>query len=155
MGLRNIMLEGDNVLRKRSREVTAVDDRIRMILDDMLETMRESDGVGIAAPQVGILRRMFVVEAEEGDVFEIINPEIIEMEGSFIGEEGCLSVPGIFGKVERPERVKVKGLDRYGKEMIYEATDLKAVAICHEFDHLEGVLFIDKATDLRKAGEDE
>jgi len=155
MGLRNIMLEGDNVLRKRSREVTIVDDRIRMILDDMLETMRESDGVGIAAPQVGILRRMFVVEAEEGDVFEIINPEIIEMEGSFIGEEGCLSVPGIFGKVERPERVKVKGLDRYGKEMIYEATDLKAVAICHEFDHLEGVLFIDKATDLRKAGDDE
>jgi len=155
MGLRNIMVEGDNVLRKRSREVTAVDDRIRMILDDMLETMRESDGVGIAAPQVGILRRMFIVEVEEGDVFEIINPEIIEMEGSFIGEEGCLSVPGIFGKVERPERVKVKGLDRYGKELICEATDLKSVAICHEFDHLEGVLFIDKATDLRKAGEDE
>ena len=155
MGLRNIMVEGDNALRKRSREVTVVDDRIRMILDDMLETMRENDGVGIAAPQVGILRRMFIVEAEEDDVFEIINPEIIEMEGSFIGEEGCLSVPGIFGKVERPERIKVKGLDRYGKEMTCEATDLKAVAICHEFDHLEGVLFIDKATDLRKAGEDE
>src|SRR5674476_346520 len=119
MGLRNIMVEGDNVLRKRSREVTVVDDRIRMILDDMLETMREND---------------------EGDVFEIINPEIIEIEGSFIGEEGCLSVPGIFGKVERPERIKVKGLDRYGKELICEATDLKAVAICHEFDHLEGVL---------------
>lgn len=155
MGLRNIMVEGDDVLRKRSREVTTVDDRIRMILDDMLETMRESDGIGIAAPQVGILRRMFIVEAEEGDVFEMINPEIIEMEGSFIGEEGCLSVPGVFGKVERPERIKVKGLDRYGNELICEAVDLKAVAICHELDHLEGVLFTDKATDLRKAGEDE
>lgn len=155
MALRNIMIEGDDILRKRSREVSAIDDRIRMILDDMLETMRESDGVGIAAPQVGILRRMFIVEAEEGDVLEMINPEIIEMEGFFVGEEGCLSVPGIFGKVERPERVKVKGLDRYGKEIVCEATELKAVAICHEFDHLEGVLFIDKATDLREAGEDE
>lgn len=155
MALRNIMIEGEAVLRKRSREVSAVDDRIRMILDDMLETMRKSDGVGIAAPQVGILRRMFIVEADEGDVLELINPEIIEMEGFFVGEEGCLSVPGVFGKVERPERVKVKGLDRYGKEIICEATELKAVAICHEFDHLEGVLFIDKATDLREAGEDE
>lgn len=155
MALRNIMVEGEAVLRKRSREVSAVDDRIRMILDDMLETMRKSDGVGIAAPQVGILRRMFIVEAEEGDVLEMINPEILEMEGFFVGEEGCLSVPGIFGKVERPERVKIKGLDRFGKEIICEATELKAVAICHEFDHLEGVLFIDKATDLREAGEDE
>lgn len=155
MALRNIMTEGEAVLRKRSREVSDVDDRIRMILDDMLETMRKSDGVGIAAPQVGILRRMFIVEAEEGDVLEMINPEIIEMEGFFVGEEGCLSVPGVFGKVERPERVKVKGLDRFGMEIICDATELKAVAICHEFDHLEGVLFIDKATDLREAGEDE
>ena len=155
MALRNIRTEGEAVLRKRSREVSEVDDRIRMILDDMLETMRKSDGVGIAAPQVGILRRIFIVEAEEGDVLEMINPEIIEMEGFFVGEEGCLSVPGVFGKVERPERVKVKGLNRHGKEIICEATELKAVAICHEFDHLEGVLFIDKATDLREAGEDE
>ena len=144
MGLRNIMVEGDDVLRKRSREVTTVDDRIRMILDDMLETMHESDGVGIAAPQVGILRRMFIVEAEEGDIFEIINPEIIEMEGSFIGEEGCLSVPGEQGEVERPYKVKVKALNEKGEEIIVEGEELLARALCHEIDHLEGVLFVDK-----------
>lgn len=155
MALRNIMIEGEDILRKRCREVAEIDDRIRGILDDMLETMHHYDGVGIAAPQVGILKRMFIVEAEEGDVLELINPEIIEMEGDFAGEEGCLSVPGVFGKVNRPERVVVRGLDRFGKEMVCEATELKAVAICHEFDHLEGVLFIDKAKDLREAGEDE
>lgn len=153
MALRNIRVDGDDVLRKRSREVTEVDDRIRMILDDMLETMRDSDGVGIAAPQVGVLRRMFIVEAEEGDVLEAINPEILEMDGLAFGEEGCLSVPGVYGKVERPEWVKLKALDRFGQPYVIEATELKAVAICHEFDHLEGVLFTDKATDLREAEE--
>lgn len=153
MALRNIRVDGDEVLRKRSREVTEIDDRVRMILDDMIETMRDSDGIGIAAPQVGILRRMFIVEVDEDDLIEAINPEILEMEGLIIGEEGCLSVPNIFGKVERPERVKLKGLDRFGNEFEVEATGLKAVAICHEFDHLEGVLFSDKATDLREAEE--
>jgi len=155
MALRNIMIDGEDILRKRSREVTEIDDRIRTMLDDMLETMHHYDGVGIAAPQVGILKRMFIVEAEEGDVLELINPEIIEREGQFAGEEGCLSVPGVFGKVMRPEWVKVKGLDRFGKEIVCEATELKAVAICHEFDHLEGILFVDKASDLREAGEEE
>lgn len=153
MALRNIRVDGDEVLRKKSKEVGDIDDRIRMILDDMLETMRESDGVGIAAPQVGVLRRMFIVEAEEDDVLEAINPKIVEQEGLVVGEEGCLSVPNVFGKVERPERVVLKALDRYGNEYEVEATGLKAIAICHELDHLEGVLFKDKATELREAEE--
>ena len=112
MALRKIVVEGDEVLRKRSREVSQVDDRIRMNLDDMLETMRDYDGVGIAAPQVGILKRIFIVEAEEGDVLEAVNPEILSMEGLVAGEEGCLSVPGYFGTVERPEKVRLRAQDR-------------------------------------------
>ena len=154
MSLRKIVVEGDEVLRKRSREVQEVDDRIRLILDDMLETMRDYDGVGIAAPQVGILKRMFIVEAEEGDVLEAINPEILKTEGLAAGEEGCLSVPGYFGTVERPEKVQLRAQDRNGEYYEMEAEGLKAVAICHEYDHLEGVLFTDKATGIREAGEE-
>lgn len=154
MALRKIVVEGDEVLRKRSREVSQVDDRIRMILDDMLETMRDYDGVGIAAPQVGILKRIFIVEAEEGDVLEAINPEILSMEGLVAGEEGCLSVPGYFGTVERPEKVRLRAQDRKGEFYEIEAEGLKAVAICHEYDHLEGVLFTDKASGIREAGEE-
>ncbi len=154
MALRKIVVEGDEVLRKRSREVSQVDDRIRMILDDMLETMRDYDGVGIAAPQVGILKRIFIVEAEEGDVLEAVNPEILSMEGLVAGEEGCLSVPGYFGTVERPEKVRLRAQDRKGEFYEIEAEGLKAVAICHEYDHLEGVLFTDKASGIREAGEE-
>lgn len=154
MALRKIVVEGDEVLRKRSREVSQVDDRIRMILDDMLETMRDYDGVGIAAPQVGILKRIFIVEAEEGDVLEAVNPEILSMEGLVAGEEGCLSVPGYFGTVERPEKVRLGAQDRKGEFYEIEAEGLKAVAICHEYDHLEGVLFTDKASGIREAGEE-
>jgi peptide deformylase len=154
MALRKIVVEGDEVLRKRSREVSQVDDRIRMILDDMLETMRDYDGVGIAAPQVGILKRIFIVEAEEGDVLEAVNPEILSMEGLVAGEEGCLSVPGYFGTVERPEKVRLRAQDRNGEFFEIEAEGLKAVAICHEYDHLEGVLFTDKASGIREAGEE-
>ncbi len=154
MALRKIVVEGDEVLRKRSREVRQVDDRIRMILDDMLETMRDYDGVGIAAPQVGILKRIFIVEAEEGDVLEAVNPEILSMEGLVAGEEGCLSVPGYFGTVERPEKVRLRAQDRKGEFYEIEAEGLKAVAICHEYDHLEGVLFTDKASGIREAGEE-
>lgn len=153
MALRNIVLEGDEILRKKCREVTQIDDRIRGILDDMLETMREYDGVGIAAPQVGIMRRMIVIEVEDGEVIELINPEILETRGSFGADEGCLSVPGYVGYVERPEYVKITGLDRYGNQVIHEGEGLKAVAFCHENDHLDGVLYVDKATDVRKAEE--
>mgnify|MGYP001770049887 CR=1 FL=1 len=154
MALRKIVVEGDEVLRKRSREVSQVDDRIRMILDDMLETMRDYDGVGIAAPQVGILKRIFIVEAEEGDVLEAVNPEILSMEGLVAGEEGCLSVPGYFGTVERPEKVRLRAQDRKGEFYEIEAEGLKAVAICHEYDHLEGVLFTDKGSGIREGGEE-
>lgn len=154
MALRKIVVEGDEVLRKRSREVSQVDDRIRMILDDMLETMRDYDGVGIAAPQVGILKRIFIVEAEEGDVLEAVNPEILSIGGLVAGEEGCLSVPGYFGTVERPEKVRLRAQDRNGELFEIEAEGLKAVAICHEYDHLEGVLFTDKASGIREAGEE-
>lgn len=149
MALRTIVTEGDEILTKRAREITEITSHIKTTLDDMAETMRAEDGVGIAAPQVGVLRRMFIVEVD--DVYiELINPEIIEMEGSVMEEEGCLSVPGIVGTVERPEYVKIKGLDRNGKGVVYEGRDLLAKAFAHEFDHLEGVLFVDKATDIKE-----
>ncbi len=154
MALRNLVIEGDPILRKKSKEVKKVDDRIRMILDDMIETMRANNGCGIAAPQVGILKRMFVIEPEEGKLIELINPEIIEEEGSAIEYEGCLSVPELIGKVERPSYIKIRGLDRYGKKVEYEANDFEASAFCHENDHLNGVLYIDKATDIRRADEE-
>ncbi len=148
MALRNIVLEGDPILRKRCRPVDQVNDRIRMVLDDMVETMRNSHGVGLAAPQVGMMRRMFVAEPEEGRVYCIVNPEILEMEGSQIGDEGCLSIPGYQGTVERPERVRMKGMDRDGNQQEYEFEGWDAVVMCHEFDHLEGILYIDKSDNL-------
>ncbi|MCL1809313.1 MAG: peptide deformylase [Clostridiales bacterium] len=151
MALRNIVLAGDDILRKRCREVAEIDDRVRMILDDMIETMRSQNGVGIAAPQVGILRRMFVVENENGEVIEAINPRIIESSGSQTGEEGCLSFPGYVGSVERPEYIKVEAFDRHGKTMVHEGTELMAVALSHEMDHLEGILYTDKATGIHEA----
>ena len=154
MALRNIVLEGDEILRKRCREVTTIDDRIRMILDDMIETMRSQNGVGIAAPQVGVMRRMFVIEPEDGEVIEFINPEVIESSGTQTGEEGCLSVPGYVGTVDRPEYIKVEALDRYGEKIEHEGTGIKAVAISHELDHLEGVLYIDKAEEIHEASAD-
>ena len=154
MALRNIVLEGDEILRKRCREVTDINDRIRMILDDLIETMRDQNGIGIAAPQVGVMRRMFVIEPEEGEVIEFINPVVLESSGIQTGEEGCLSVPGYVGTVDRPEYIKVEALDRYGKKTVHEATELKAVAISHELDHLEGILYIDKAEDIREGSAD-
>lgn len=151
MALRNIVLEGDPILRKCCREVDKVDDRLRMILDDMVETMREAKGVGLAAPQIGMMRRMFVAEPEPGDVYCFVNPEIIEAEGAVKGQEGCLSVPGYVGTVERPERIRIRGLDRNGQEQDLEFEGFSAVVMSHEFDHLEGVLYIDKAEDICEA----
>lgn len=155
MGLRNIIVEGDPILRKKCREVEKVDDKIRMILDDMVETMHEANGVGLAAPQIGILRRMFVVETEPGEIYYVVNPKIIEQEGVQVGEEGCLSVPDYAGTVERPQRIKIQALDRDGNEQVIEAEDFLAVAMCHENDHLEGILYVDKATDIREVVIDE
>jgi peptide deformylase len=149
MGLRNIITDGDEILTKRAKEVGEINDRIRDILDDMLETMHEYDGIGIAAPQVGILRRMFIVEIDD-ELIEIINPEIIETDGVQTGEEGCLSVPGYVGTVERPAYIKMTGLNRYNEKMELEGTGLLAVALSHEYDHLEGILFKDKALEMRE-----
>lgn len=148
MALRNIVTEGDPILRKQCRPVGEVTPRIQMILDDMLETMREACGVGLAAPQIGMMRRMFVAEPEPERVYYFVDPEIVSVEGEQEGEEGCLSVPGMVGTVTRPERIVIRGRDRYGKmqEYIFEGFD--AVVMCHEFDHLEGVLYTDKAENI-------
>lgn len=154
MALRNVVTEGDPILRKKCREVTAVDDRIRGILDDMLETMRFNNGVGIAAPQVGIMRRMFVAEPEEDKVYFMINPVITLSEGEQEGEEGCLSVPGMVGTVKRPQHIVMEALDRDGKKITVDATDFEAIVLCHEYDHLEGILYTDKCTNLHDVNEE-
>ncbi|OFI07668.1 peptide deformylase [Clostridium acetireducens DSM 10703] len=143
MALRNIRKYGDEILRKKSREIKEIDDRILTLLDDMVETMYKNQGVGLAGPQVGILKRVVVIDVGQGPIY-LVNPEIIEKQGSYLDAEGCLSVPGRQEFVERPEKVKVKALNREGKEVILEGSGLLARAFCHEIDHLNGVLFIDK-----------
>ncbi len=149
MALRNLVLEGDPQLRKKSRAVDEITPRIIKLLDDLADTMYyENRGIGIAASQVGVLRRVFIVDVgDEHGKIEFINPEIIEMSGSQIGGEGCLSVPGKTCDVDRPSHIIAKALDREGKEFTLEATDILARCICHEYDHLDGVLFIDKSVD--------
>ncbi|MDD3198893.1 MAG: peptide deformylase [Eubacteriales bacterium] len=154
MALRNIVLENDGILRKKAREVSEINDKICMILDDMLETMIEKNGVGIAAPQVGILKRMFIVKVED-QLIELINPEIIEIEGIQLEEEGCLSIPGFYGTVERPAYIKIRGLNRNGEEVTYEGTDILAIVLNHEYDHLDGILFTDKASNVREISQDD
>ena len=155
MAIRNIVTEGDEILRKKCRVITEVTDRIRMTMEDMLETMHSENGVGIAAPQVGVMRRMFIAEPEPGRVYYMINPEILEMEGTQYGAEGCLSVPGLVGDVERPERIKIKALDLDGNEQIYDFEGFDAVVMCHENDRLDGILYTDKAVNLRVPEEPE
>ncbi|MDD2446569.1 MAG: peptide deformylase [Tissierellia bacterium] len=154
MALREIRLDGDPILRKKSKEITKINDRIKTLLDDMVETMNEANGVGLAAPQVGILRRAVVIDVGEG-VIKLINPEIIEANGAIIDLEGCLSVPNLNGKVERPEKVKVRFMDNNGDMKIIEATDFFARAICHEIDHLDGILYTDKAIEIFSVEEEE
>lgn len=143
MALRNIVKYGDELLRKKSKYVTELRERDKILIDDMLETMYKADGVGLAAPQVGILKRIVVIDVGEGPLV-LVNPEITESEGCIIGEEGCLSIPGNQGKVARPEKVTVKGLNKDGQEIIVNSEGMLARAICHETDHLDGILFIDK-----------
>ena len=149
MALRNLVIEGDPLLRKKSRPVDEITPRILKLLDDLADTMYyENRGIGIAAPQVGVLRRVFIVDiGDEHGKIEFINPEIIEKDGSQVGSEGCLSEPGKTCEVDRPYHIKVKALDREGNEFELEAEDLLARCICHENDHLDGILFIDKSVD--------
>lgn len=144
MAIRNIVKIGDDVLRKKCRPIEKFDEKLHILLDDMKETMRKAEGVGLAAPQVGMLKRAFVIETEETGVIEFINPEILETLGKQVGQEGCLSVPERYGDVERPAIVKIKAFDRNGKEFEMVLKKLGARAVCHENDHLDGVLYIDK-----------
>ena len=147
MALRNILKQGDETLTKRCRPVTDFNERLHILLDDMAETMTSANGVGLAAPQVGILRRAVVVletnvpEGEPERVIELVNPEILESSGEQEGPEGCLSVPGDFGMVKRPDYVKVKAQDRDGNWFEAEGVGLTARAFCHELDHLDGHMF--------------
>jgi peptide deformylase len=151
MALREIRQDSDPVLRKKSRVVEKVDDRIKMLVEDMIETMYHAEGVGLAAPQVGILKRVIVLDIyDDTGVKVLINPEIIEEDGSYLDTEGCLSIPGVSGYVERPERIKVKGLNEFGKEIIVEGEGLLSRALCHEIDHLNGVLFTDKIVEVEE-----
>lgn len=154
MALRNILKEGDETLKKVCRPVTDFNARLHTLLDDMAETMNDADGVGLAAPQVGILRRAVMVletnvkPGEEPYIIELINPEITEQEGEQDGPEGCLSVPGVYGMVKRPQRVVVKAQDRNGAWFEVEGFGLTARAFCHELAHLEGQLFVDVAEHI-------
>jgi peptide deformylase len=149
MSLRSLHLLGSPVLRQRSREVAAVDDEVRRLVDDMYETMDAARGVGLAANQVGVARRVAVVDADE-DRFEMIDPVILESEGRAVAEEGCLSIPEIYGDVSRPERVVIEATDREGNRYRKEAIGLKARAIQHEIDHLDGILFLDHLSLIKR-----
>ena len=143
MALRNIVQIGEPVLRKKSKKVEVIDEKIIQLLEDMADTMYEADGVGLAAPQVGILKRVVVIDIGDG-IIELINPEIIATSGEQIDDEGCLSVVGESGAVRRPYVVKVRALNRKGQTIEIEGEELLARAFCHEIDHLDGVLFVDK-----------
>ena len=143
MAIRQIRVIGDEILRKECKPVTEMTDRTRELIEDMFETMYEAGGVGLAAPQVGIRKQIVVIDVEDGNQYVLINPEIIEMEGSQTGSEGCLSVPGKSGQVTRPNKVKVKALDENMEEIVLEGEELLPRAICHECDHLKGELYVD------------
>ena len=143
MAVREIRVMGDEVLNKRCKEVTAMTPRTQILIEDMLDTMYEANGVGLAAPQVGILKRIVVIDVGEGPIV-LVNPEIVETSGEQTGSEGCLSVPGKAGIVTRPNYVKVKALDENMEEVIYEGEELLARAFCHELEHLDGHLYVEK-----------
>lgn len=145
MAIRKIVTIGDEVLRKTSRPVVKFDEKLWQLLDDMKDTMNKAEGVGLAAVQVGVLRRAIVIDVGEG-LMELINPEIIEVSGEQEGQEGCLSVPGRWGIVKRPNYVKLRAQNRKGQWKLYEGTELKARAFCHEIDHLDGTLYVDVET---------
>ncbi len=143
MAIRELRFKDDEVLYKQCKEVKNFDKRLHILLDDMYDTMKKYDGVGLAAPQIGILKRVAVIDVGDGKI-ELINPQIIKTSGTQTGQEGCLSVPQVFGEVERPGFVKVKAQDRDGNWVEYEGEELLARAICHECEHLDGHLFLEK-----------
>ena len=147
MAIRNLREDGDEVLRKVCKPVEVMTERLSTLIDDMFETMYEANGVGLAAPQVGVLRRIVVIDVMDDNPLVLVNPEIIEKDGEQIGPEGCLSLPGLQGDVARPEHVVCKALDRDMKEITVEGEGLLARAICHELDHLDGILYKDLAID--------
>lgn len=151
MAIRNIMKDDDPVLRKVCRPVTEFNERLWQLLDDMADTMHAAPGVGLAGPQVGILRRVVVMDVGDG-VIEAINPEIVEAEGEQSGEEGCLSFPGKWGIVKRPYKVRMKAQDRHGKWYFLTGEELLARCMCHEIDHLDGVVFLDHVSEVMVDG---
>lgn len=146
MAIRNIRYLGDDILRKKSKEVEKVDDKIRELLDDMYETMKKYDGIGLAAPQIGILKRLVVIEVPDvtDEPIKLINPVIKKSKGSQTAEEGCLSIPKKFAKVKRPSEVTVEALNENGDKITIEAKEILAVVLSHEIDHLDGIVFTDK-----------
>ena len=145
MAIRNIVTIDDPVLRKKSRPVVNFDEKLWTLLDDMKETLKKADGAGLAAVQVGILRRAVIVDVGDGKPLELINPEIVETSGEQEGQEGCLSLPGKWGVVRRPEFVKVRAQNRKGQWCMFKGEGLKARCFCHEIDHLDGIVFTDRA----------
>ena len=151
MALRQIRKVGDEILRKKSRVVETVDERIVELLNAMHDTLKASDdGIGLAAPQIGVLKRLVVIDLseEDGEVYKLVNPVIIKSKGEQVCREGCLSVPGVLGDVVRPKEVVVEALNEKGEKIKIKAKDLLAIVLCHEIDHLDGILFTDKATEL-------
>lgn len=145
MAIRIIRLEKDEILKKKSREVEVIDDKIQTLIDDMIDTMYKYNGVGLSAVQVGVLKRVVVIDIDDGTgVKVLINPKITKVKGEHEVEEGCLSFPNQYAKLIRPKEVTVEALDRDGKKVTIKAKDLLAQAVCHELDHLEGIVFIDK-----------
>ena len=148
MAIRKIVTVEDPVLRKKSRPVVKFDEKLWMLLDDMKETLKKADGAGLAAVQVGILRRAVIVDVGDGKPLELINPEIVETSGEQEGQEGCLSLPGKWGIVCRPEFVKVRAQNRKGQWCLFKGEGLKARCFCHEIDHLDGIIFTDRAKHM-------
>ncbi|WP_088226111.1 peptide deformylase [Desulfosporosinus sp. FKB] len=149
MALRKLRFLDDELLRKKSKPVEVIDDKIRQILNDMAETMYKENGGGLAAPQIGLLKRLVVIDMGQG-LLKLVNPEIIEREGNQEVIEGCLSIPNIWGKLKRPAKVRVKALNENGKEIILTGTGDLAKCFCHEIDHLDGILFVDSVTEYVK-----
>ncbi len=147
MAIRNIRKDGDEILRKKSREITEISDKVLILLKDMADTMYNADGAGLAAPQVGVLKRVVVIDIGDGLV-ELINPVIKSCQGQQTTVEGCLSIPGVWGEVERPSQVVVEALNSKGETIRIESDGFMAQALCHEIDHLDGILFKDKVTRI-------
>ncbi|MGE5126988.1 MAG: peptide deformylase [Betaproteobacteria bacterium] len=154
MAIRPIVRYGEPVLHAPSAPVQRIDPEIRALLTDMVETMYAAPGIGLAAPQVGVALRLIVIDLSVGEdktqLIQLVNPEILERDGEQRHEEGCLSIPGFGGSPTRPARVRVRGLDPAGQERVYEATDLLARAFCHEIDHVEGLVFVDRLSPLKR-----